>query len=200
MDRNRRRPQTGRRKMDGHRPRPSRNDRLLHECVQRHVGGDFGLPRAVNPNSVELKAADMWNELVIPNPPCVWTFRKWRYSAQSRGARPPSGVPSRASRGGLERMRPLAGSNKPSRARGAPDDTRGGRAPRDHFATEPQLLMNHSQEAIVLCSILSVAALDGLWFNPAFSPDDSNDPEIDIQRHLAADMLPALVFLGDKDT
>ena len=60
--------------------------------------------------------------------------------------------------------------------------------------------MNHSQEAIVLCSILSVAALDGLWFNPAFSPDDSNDPEIDIQRHLAADMLPALVFLGDKDT
>lgn len=38
-----------------------------------------------------------------------------------------------------------------------------------------------------------------LWFNPAFSPDDANDPEIDIQRHLAGDMPPTLVFFGDKD-
>jgi acetyl esterase/lipase len=38
-----------------------------------------------------------------------------------------------------------------------------------------------------------------LWFNPAFSPDDANDPEIDVQRHLAADMPPTLVFFGDKD-
>jgi acetyl esterase/lipase len=38
-----------------------------------------------------------------------------------------------------------------------------------------------------------------LWFNPAFSPDDANDPEIDIQRHLMADMPPTLVFFGDKD-
>lgn len=38
-----------------------------------------------------------------------------------------------------------------------------------------------------------------LWFNPAFSPDDANDPEIDVQRHLRADMPPTLVFFGDKD-
>ncbi|MFZ9921027.1 MAG: alpha/beta hydrolase [Terrimicrobiaceae bacterium] len=38
-----------------------------------------------------------------------------------------------------------------------------------------------------------------LWFNPAFSPDDANDPEIDVQRHLATDMPPTLVFFGDKD-
>ena len=38
-----------------------------------------------------------------------------------------------------------------------------------------------------------------LWFNPAFSPEDANDPEIDIQRHLAADLPPTLVFFGDKD-
>jgi len=39
-----------------------------------------------------------------------------------------------------------------------------------------------------------------LWFNPAFSPEDSNDPEIDVQRHLAADLPPTLVFFGDKDS
>ena len=39
-----------------------------------------------------------------------------------------------------------------------------------------------------------------LWFNPAFSPDDANDPEIDIQRHLESDMPPTLVFFGDKDS
>jgi acetyl esterase/lipase len=38
-----------------------------------------------------------------------------------------------------------------------------------------------------------------LWFNPAFSPEDANDPEIDVQRHLAADLPPTLVFFGDKD-
>ena len=38
-----------------------------------------------------------------------------------------------------------------------------------------------------------------LWFNPAFSPDDTHDPEIDVQRHLAADLPPTLVFFGDKD-
>ena len=38
-----------------------------------------------------------------------------------------------------------------------------------------------------------------LWFNPAFSPDDANDPEIDVQRHLARDLPPTLVFFGDKD-
>ena len=39
-----------------------------------------------------------------------------------------------------------------------------------------------------------------LWFNPAFSPDDANDPEIDIQRYLAGDLPPTLVFFGDKDS
>jgi acetyl esterase len=39
-----------------------------------------------------------------------------------------------------------------------------------------------------------------LWFNPAFSSADSNDPEIDVQRHLAADLPPTLVFFGDKDS
>lgn len=38
-----------------------------------------------------------------------------------------------------------------------------------------------------------------LWFNPAFSPDDTKDPEIDILRHLKADLPPAIVFFGDQD-
>lgn len=39
-----------------------------------------------------------------------------------------------------------------------------------------------------------------LWFNPAFSPDDAADPEIDILTHLKADLPPAIVFFGDQDT
>jgi acetyl esterase len=38
-----------------------------------------------------------------------------------------------------------------------------------------------------------------LWFNPAFSPEDANDPEIDVQRHIRAEMPPTVVFFGDKD-
>ncbi|PAW89035.1 MAG: hypothetical protein B9S26_09350 [Opitutia bacterium Tous-C4FEB] len=38
-----------------------------------------------------------------------------------------------------------------------------------------------------------------LWFNPAFSAGDKEDPEIDILRHLKADLPPAIVFFGDKD-
>lgn len=38
-----------------------------------------------------------------------------------------------------------------------------------------------------------------LWFNPAFSPDDHKDPEIDVLRHLKGDLPPAIVFFGDKD-
>jgi acetyl esterase/lipase len=38
-----------------------------------------------------------------------------------------------------------------------------------------------------------------LWFNPAFSPGDDKDPEIDILHHLSADLPPAIVFFGDKD-
>jgi len=39
-----------------------------------------------------------------------------------------------------------------------------------------------------------------LWFNPAFSPDDDKDPEIDILRHQKAALAPAIVFFGDQDT
>ncbi|MBV6501812.1 MAG: hypothetical protein CJBNEKGG_04331 [Prosthecobacter sp.] len=38
-----------------------------------------------------------------------------------------------------------------------------------------------------------------LWFNPAFSPDDDQDAEVDILRHLKADMPPAIAFFGDQD-
>jgi acetyl esterase/lipase len=39
-----------------------------------------------------------------------------------------------------------------------------------------------------------------LWFNPAFSPADDKDPEIDILKHLKADLPPAIVFFGDQDS
>jgi acetyl esterase/lipase len=39
-----------------------------------------------------------------------------------------------------------------------------------------------------------------LWFNPAFAPADSADAEIDILTHLKADLPPAIVFFGDKDS
>lgn len=39
-----------------------------------------------------------------------------------------------------------------------------------------------------------------LWFNPAFAPGDHKDSEIDILRHLKADLPPAIVFFGDQDT
>ena len=38
-----------------------------------------------------------------------------------------------------------------------------------------------------------------LWFNPAFALDDDKDPEIDVLRHLKADLPPAIVFFGDND-
>lgn len=39
-----------------------------------------------------------------------------------------------------------------------------------------------------------------LWFNPAFEDKDSKDSEIDILTHLKADLPPAIVFFGDKDS
>lgn len=39
-----------------------------------------------------------------------------------------------------------------------------------------------------------------LWFNPAFEANDINDSEIDILTHLKADLPPAIVFFGDKDS
>ena len=38
-----------------------------------------------------------------------------------------------------------------------------------------------------------------LWFNPAFSPDDSKDPAIDILSVMKPALPPALVMFGDKD-
>jgi dienelactone hydrolase len=38
-----------------------------------------------------------------------------------------------------------------------------------------------------------------LWFNPAFSPGDDKDSEIDILRHLTAELPPAIVFFGSED-
>lgn len=38
-----------------------------------------------------------------------------------------------------------------------------------------------------------------LLFNPAFSPDDSQDPEVDVLRHLKPTLAPAIVFFGTED-
>jgi acetyl esterase/lipase len=39
-----------------------------------------------------------------------------------------------------------------------------------------------------------------LWFNPAFTPEDSQHPEVDILAHISADLPPAIVFFGDQDS
>lgn len=39
-----------------------------------------------------------------------------------------------------------------------------------------------------------------LWFNPAFSPEDLKDAEIDVLKHGKKDMPPSIVFFGDQDT
>ena len=39
-----------------------------------------------------------------------------------------------------------------------------------------------------------------LWFNPAFSPSDSEDPEIDVMRFLKKDLAPAIAFFGTEDS
>lgn len=44
----------------------------------------------------------------------------------------------------------------------------------------------------------SVAAY--VLFNPAFQAQDERDPEVDARQHLRADLPPAIVFFGDKDT
>ena len=38
-----------------------------------------------------------------------------------------------------------------------------------------------------------------LLFNPAFSPDDSHDAEVDVRRHLKPGFAPAVVFFGTND-
>lgn len=39
-----------------------------------------------------------------------------------------------------------------------------------------------------------------LWFNPAFSPDDSKDSEVDVLRFLRKDIPPAIAFYGTDDS
>jgi acetyl esterase/lipase len=39
-----------------------------------------------------------------------------------------------------------------------------------------------------------------LWFNPAFSPDDTQDAEVDVLRFLKKDIAPAIAFFGTEDT
>lgn len=39
-----------------------------------------------------------------------------------------------------------------------------------------------------------------LWFNPAFAMNDHTDPEIDILRHMKADLPPSIAFFGDGDS
>jgi len=38
-----------------------------------------------------------------------------------------------------------------------------------------------------------------LWFNPAFSPDDAQDEEVNVLRFLKPDMAPGIAFFGTKD-
>lgn len=38
-----------------------------------------------------------------------------------------------------------------------------------------------------------------LWFNPAFAPDDTQDPEIDILRFVNKELPPAIAFFGTED-
>lgn len=38
-----------------------------------------------------------------------------------------------------------------------------------------------------------------IWVNPAFSEGDQKTPEIDLMRHMKAQMPPSIVFFGEKD-
>lgn len=46
---------------------------------------------------------------------------------------------------------------------------------------------------------IDTSAIAYLWFNPAFSPGDSKDPEVDALQHIKPQMPPSIVFFGDKD-
>lgn len=47
---------------------------------------------------------------------------------------------------------------------------------------------------------LDTSVVAYLWFNPAFSPDDSKDAEIDILKQLKPTLAPAIAFFGTQDT
>jgi len=46
---------------------------------------------------------------------------------------------------------------------------------------------------------IDTAVVVYLLFNPAFSPDDSQDAEVDVLRHLKPGFAPAIVFFGTAD-
>ncbi len=46
---------------------------------------------------------------------------------------------------------------------------------------------------------LDTSVVAYVWFNPAFATDDHKDLEIDLLRHLKADLPPAIAFFGDQD-
>lgn len=47
---------------------------------------------------------------------------------------------------------------------------------------------------------VDTSVLAYLWFNPAFSPEDAQDSEVDVLRFLGKDLPPAIAFFGDQDT
>jgi len=46
---------------------------------------------------------------------------------------------------------------------------------------------------------IDTRAVAYIWVNPAFAGQDSKTPAIDVERHLKADLPPAIVFFGDMD-
>ena len=81
--------------MDRHRARASRNDRLLHECVQRQADGNLGLPPAVNPNSVELIATERRGMREVEQPKVGPGGARQSTNGRKTAAGSPTGVAKR---------------------------------------------------------------------------------------------------------
>lgn len=47
---------------------------------------------------------------------------------------------------------------------------------------------------------VDTSVVASMWFNPAFSPDDNANPEVDVLRFIRGKMPPAIAFFGTKDT
>lgn len=47
---------------------------------------------------------------------------------------------------------------------------------------------------------ISTSVVAYLLFNPAFSPDDKQDPEVDVLKYLKPDLPPAIAFFGTEDS
>jgi acetyl esterase len=46
---------------------------------------------------------------------------------------------------------------------------------------------------------IDTSAVAYIWINPAFSLGDQRAPDIDVMRHMKADIPPTIVFFGDQD-